>query len=449
MLYGSEKTMKIKINNATVVTMDPENTILRNADVLIEEDRIVSIQEGNGRKEREKSLTPGGEDRTIAASGMILMPGLINCHSHVAMSLFRNYGNDVNLQTWLEKYIFPLEAKLTAEEVRAGTRLNLMEMLLTGTTSFVDMYFFMEEVAKTVQEFGMRALLTRGMSIGDEETQLREMRELYEHWNGSAQDRIRVMIGPHAVYTNSIDFLKKQKELGDALGCGFHIHVSETEKENRECLARYGKSPAELFDSLGMLDERSLLAHGVALSEKDMDLIARRGSTVVHNPSSNMKLASGVMPLEKMRQKGVRLALGTDGASSNNRQDMFREMLLASFLAKVTTGNPEHASVRTILRMATIDGARALGRESEIGSVEIGKKADLILVDFQNAHHTPFPEDIEAALVYSTSAEDVFMTMVDGRILAYDHHLTFADEEEIREGAQEQWEILHSRGQTK
>lgn len=430
------------IKNTTVVTMDGDNRILKEVDVLVKDGRIA---------EMGKDL-PVGEDtceRIISGEGKILMPGLINMHSHIGMSLFRNFGNDVDLQTWLEEYIWPREALLTRDDIMKGSALNIVEMLLSGTTTFVDMYYEMDGVAEVVEKMGIRARLSRGMTGPDDGTRIREQRDLYEKWQGKDNDRITVMIGPHAVYTNNRESLADQKALGDELGMGYHIHISETKREVDECKEEYGMSPVEFFDELGMLSETTIAAHTVWIDDKDIDILAKRKVNCVFNPASNMKLASGFMPLRKLKDKGVNVCLGTDGASSNNKQDMFREMFLGAMIQKGNSLNPVEVTAREMLRMATINGAHALGMDEEIGSIELGKKADFILVDFNNAHHTPYPEDIEAALVYSTSGRDVVLTVVDGQALTengkYLPQVKEDTEEKIRQEAEEVWTKLAER----
>ncbi len=427
------------VKNTTVVTMDADNQILKDVDVFVKDGRFAAIG---------KDLQTDGEgyQQVIDGTKTILMPGLINMHSHIGMSLFRNYGNDVDLQTWLEKYIFPKEALLTREDVMKGSALNILEMLLTGTTTFVDMYYEMDGVAEVVSQMGIRARLSRGMTGPDDGTRIREQRELYQNWHGFNDDMITVMIGPHAIYTNTKESLAEQKALGDELGMGFNIHISETKRENDECREEHGKSPVEVFHDMGMLTESTIVGHAVWVDARDIELLAANKVSCVYNPASNMKLASGFMPVKKLRDGGVNVCLGTDGASSNNKQDMFREMYLGTLIQKGYSLNPLEVTARDMLRMATINGAIALGMENEIGSIEVGKKADFILVDFDNAHHTPYPEDIEAALVYSTSGSDVVLTVVNGEVRVENgFYMPLEDgrtEEIIREEAEEAWARL-------
>lgn len=417
--------------------MNEHRDILDHVDVFIDGNAIVAIEKTGMRQEK---------GQVIDGKGKILMPGLINSHSHCAMSLFRNYGNDCSLQTWLEDFIWPVEAHLTGEDVYVGSCLNILEMLLSGTTTFVDMYYFMDDVARACEDLGIRALLTQGLVGPDlDQRRLKEQKALYENWHQKNSGRIEVRIGSHAIYTNTEETLRLQKKLGDQLGCGYHIHISETKKEVDDCIARFSKTPVEVYDDFGLLTDETIAAHCIWLTEKDMEILRDRKVSIAHNPASNMKLASGFMPLQKLQDYGMNIGIGTDGASSNNKQDMFREMYLASLIHKGYQWDPKAAKARTILEMATINGAKLIGREKDLGSVEVGKLADLIMVDFRFVHQTPFPEDIEAALVYSTSGSDVSMTMVNGEILVLDGHLQKTDPASWIKKAQETWERLRKR----
>lgn len=421
--------MAIIINNAIVVTMNAQRDILRGAQVRVEDGRI-------------EAISPKGDlilagDQVIDAKGQVLMPGLINAHCHAAMSIFRNYGNDVDLDTWLNDYIWPLEAQLSPEDIKRGTLLDLAEMISNGITYFVDMYYEMDKVAEAVEASGMRALLTEGMTQNGYEDCLDRQKGFFDRWNGKAGGRIRTGLSTHAVYTNTLESMEAAVALGKELDTCQNIHLSETKKELDDCLLRFGMSPVELFDKMGYLNDRTIAAHCVWLSEKDKDILAERGVHPVYNPASNMKLASGFMPLEDLLSRGVPVAIGTDGASSNNSQDLFRDMTLGSIIQKGYHLDPLAAKARTMLELATINGAKAVGQEKDLGSVEVGKMADLILVDFNTPGNTPIPDDIEAALVYSTSGKDVSMTMVEGEILYQDGQFTRLDEEKIKADCQD------------
>lgn len=439
--------MRTVIKNATVVTMNDARDILREATVCIEDGRIVDIF---STCSPDRALQRDGEpndhnveENVIDAQGDVLLPGLINAHTHLAMSLFRNYGNDVALKEWLEDYIWPLEAHLTREEIVAGAKLSILEMLRGGTTTFADMYMEEDAIAEAVTQMGIRALLCPAFTDGSVATRPGEVRRLaaYQTANG----RIRMRLAPHAVYTCSPETLQKVKALGEKWGIGFHLHLAETREEDEQCRKTYGISPTMLLDRAGLLGPNTMLAHAIWLDDDDIACITARGASCVYNPVSNMKLASGFMPLGKLRQAGVPIALGTDGPSSNNAQDMFREMLVGSLIQKGHSLDPTAANAHTMLWMATRGGARAIGQEKELGSIEIGKKADLILVDFRHVRHTPKPEDIEEALVYATSSDDVRLTMIDGIIRMQDGRFPGQNEEAICQEAERAWRTLHKQ----
>lgn len=428
--------MQIWIKNVDVVTVNENDDILYDTNVYISGNKISHIGD---------VLEDFDAEEVIDAKGQVLMPGLINSHTHSGMSLMRNYGNDHDLHEWLEKFMFPIEALFTEEDVVAGSTLSMVEMIQTGTTSFIDMYYELEGVAKAVEKIGLRALLTRGMMTPDPGHQReKEMRDLYHNWNGKANDRIRCAIGPHAVYTTTDEFTQRLKDLGDELGCGFHIHIGETKHEFEVSEKEFGLTPTAYYDKFGMLDDRTIAAHCIWLTEEDRKIFRDRGVTAVHNPSSNMKLASGFLATQEYLDMGINVALGTDGSSSNNNLNMFEEMHLASLLGKVSSGDPKAVTAKTTIRMATINGAKALGREHELGSVEVGKLADVILVDFHNAHHYP-KIDIEAAIVYSTQGSDVTTTICDGEILMRDRKLLTVDVEKALQDAEATWKDLQIR----
>lgn len=420
--------MKTRFQNATVLTMNHAGDILHHAQVDVTDGIITAIS--------QNATEEDAVDRVIDCREDVLMPGLINAHTHISMSLFRNFGNDVALKSWLEDYIWPLEDRMQPEDMVAGAKLSMLEMLRSGTTTFVDMYMEEDAIAKAVEEIGMRAVLCPGFTDNSvQEERPAEVKRLMAYHHG-AEDRIRVLLAPHAVYTCSPDTLRKVKVLGDALGVGFHIHVAETRQEDEACRARYGVSPTTLLHEAGLLGPTTILAHAVWLDARDRDLIAESGATCVYNPVSNMKLASGFMPFTELVERGIPLAIGTDGASSNNTQDLFRDMMVGSLLQKGHTLDPTAASAHQMLYLATRGGAHAIGQEDALGSIEVGKKADLILVDFNNVRHTPRPEDVEAALVYATSSADVRLTMVDGHILMQDGAFPNVDVEDIRQRAE-------------
>lgn len=373
------------------------------------------------------------EGRTVLEGrDHLAVPGWVNAHTHVAMTLFRSYADDMALMDWLQNRIWPLEAKLDGRAVYWGSLLGIAEMIRTGTTCFADMYFFMEETAKAAADSGIRAVLSRGLtgsSAEDGAARLEENTELYKNWHGAQDGRITVMLGPHAPYTCSPDYLESVIARARELGAEIHMHLSETAGEVTDCREKYGKSPIALMESLGMFDGGTLAAHCVHVDEEDMDILARHGVRVAHNPQSNLKLASGIAPVARMLQKGITVSLGTDGASSNNNLDMLEEVRLAAMLAKVQAGDPKVVPASQALAMGTWMGAKAVGL-SGVGKVEVGQKADIVLYNMDSPAWYP-RHDRTSLLVYAASSADVDTVLVDGNILLRKGELTTIDLEKV------------------
>jgi 5-methylthioadenosine/S-adenosylhomocysteine deaminase len=352
----------------------------------------------------------------------ILAPGLVNTHTHAAMSLFRGIADDMRLQDWLEKFIFPAEAKnVTPEFVRAGTRLACLEMLLSGTTTYTDMYYFEEAVAAATKECGMRGVLGQTIiqfPVPDAKTPAEGLRRAESFIRTYREDPlITPAVAPHALYTNSDETLRHSRALANRYKVPLLIHLSETKRENQETLAKRGMTPAALLDSIGVWNGRSLAAHGVWLDEADLRILRKRNAGIAHCPSSNMKLASGVAPVPRMLKLDIAVGLGPDGpAGSNNDFNMFEEMDLAAKLAKVTTGDPEALPATAVFEMATIGGARALGMEGEIGSIASGKRADLITISINGPHTLPM-YNVYSQLVYALKGSDVRDVLIDGKLV--------------------------------
>ncbi len=426
----------IIIKNAYVLTMDPDAGDLKNGTVVIEGGKITEI----GEKTKEHAET------VIDAKGSVVMPGLVNTHTHAAMTLFRGYADDLQLAEWLEKHIWPAEAQLRAEDVYRGSLLACLEMIRSGTTSFADMYFFMDETAKAVEASGIRASLSHGLielwNKEKGETDLKEGKRFVRAWQGAADGRIKTMYGPHAPNTCSDEYLEKVKEEARKDGAGIHIHVLETEAELLAMKERYGKCSVHMLDDIGFFGPDVLAAHCVWLSDGDIEVLREKGVNVSHNPISNMKLASGTAPIYKMLERGVNVSLGTDGCASNNNLDLFEEMKTAALLHKLSTGNPTALPARQVLKMATVNGAKALGTES--GMLKAGMKADLIIVDMKKPHLTPC-FDVPSHLVYSAGGSDVRTTIVDGKVLMDDYRVLVMDEQKVIEEAQKAAEELAAR----
>jgi 5-methylthioadenosine/S-adenosylhomocysteine deaminase len=426
----------IIIKNAYVLTMDPELGDLKNGTVVIEDGRITKI----GKEIKESAET------VIDAKHSVVMPGLINTHTHAAMTLFRGYADDMQLAEWLGQYIWPAESKLKAEDVYKGSLLACLEMIKSGTTSFADMYFFMDETAKAVELSGLRASLSHGLiELGNKEkgeVDLKEGRRFVRAWQGAADGRIKTMYGPHAPNTCSEEFLAKVKEEAGRNGAGIHIHLLETEAELNEMKEKYGKCSVHLLDDIGFLGPDVLAAHCVWVSDGDIEILSKRGVNVSHNAISNMKLASGIAPVHRMLEKGVNVSLGTDGCASNNNLDLFEEMKTAALLQKVSTSNPTVLPAGKVLQMGTVNGAKAI--DPETGILKVGKKADLIVLDMKKPHLTPC-FDVRSHLVYSAKGSDVRTTIVDGKVLMDNYRVLVLDEQKVVEEAQKAADDLATR----
>ena len=402
-----------------VITENAQGRVIENGAVAIRGERIVGVgtrAEIDARFQARRRL-----DRPDA----ILAPGLINTHTHAAMSLLRGIADDLRLQDWLEKYIFPAEAKnVSPDFVRWGTRLGCLEMLLGGTTTFTDMYYFEDVVAEVAKEAGMRGVLGEtliGFPVADNRTPAEGLQFTERYLTRFRGDPLVVAaVAPHALYTNSDETLKASRALANKYGAPLIIHLSETRKENDDTLAKRGVTPTKALDSLGVWGGRSIAAHCVWVDEADMAILKERGVGVAHCPSSNMKLASGVAPVVRMLALGMAVGLGPDGpAGSNNDFNLFEEMDLAAKLQKVTTADPRALPASAALEMATIRGARALGMEKEIGSLEDGKRADLILVRLDRPNAAPLYDAI-SQMVYALKASDVRDVMVNGKPVVRD-----------------------------
>lgn len=405
--------MDTLFSNVTLVTMDEAMHVYYAAFLGVTDGKI-SYLSRTAPTEKPKQIING--------EGMVLMPGLINCHTHLPMSLLRGYGDGHALQSWLNDYIFPREARLDDRAVKAATLLSIAECLRFGTTSVSDMYDHTEAIAEAVAQSGIKANLSRGTLLWTEDFDFetypacREMVALRERWNGYDDGRIRTEVSIHAEYTSNYRLWDALGEYACNEGLGMHLHLSETKQEHEECKERYGLTPTQLLDCHHVFDSRTLAAHCVWLEPEDMALLAKRKVTAVHNPISNLKLASGKADVLAMVKAGMNVALGTDGASSNNNLDMFEEIKAASLMAKDVRADATALPPQAALMMATVCGARAQGREKECGMLKLGMDADLILLDFTAPHLMPC-HDVLSHLCYAVTGSDVVMTMVRGKIL--------------------------------
>ncbi|VBB07907.1 metal-dependent hydrolase [Lucifera butyrica] len=371
-------------------------------------------------------------DRIIDGTNKLAVPGFINTHTHAAMTLFRSYADDMQLMDWLQNKIWPAEAKLEQDDIYWGTLLAIAEMIKTGTTTFADMYFSMQEIARAVEESGIRAVLARGMAgvTPNAEQALLESETFFKEYHNSCDGRITVMLAPHAPYTCPPPYLKKVVQLAEKLGAEIHTHLSETAGEVEDCLKEYGASPIALMEEVGLLAHGVLAAHCVHVSLQDIEIMRERNVRVAHNPGSNLKLASGIAPVPQMLAAGICVGLGTDGAASNNNLDMLEETRLAALVHKANTGDPLAVPAAFALQMATANGAFALGLGDRTGKLDTGCKADITIFDIQAPHWYP-RHDRLSLLTYAASAGDVHTVIVNGRILMENRRLTTLDEERI------------------
>ncbi len=417
---------KILLRADYILAWDNGPEIISQGEIVVEDSLITYLGPRLERKEKDFEEIIKGRDNLI-------MPGFINTHTHAAMSLFRGYADDMALMDWLNNKIWPAEAKLRKEDIYWGTMLAIAEMLRGGTTCFADMYFHMDEAARACLESGIRASLAQGLTGLDKikgMAGLKEGSSLVRNWHNKGDGRITVMLGPHAPYTCPPDYLQKVLEKAADLDVPIHIHLAETRAEVKECLSKYGKTPVELMEEIGLLDHRVLAAHCVHLTEKEIEILAEKETAIAHNPGSNLKLGSGTAPVAKLLEKGVPVGLGTDSAASNNNLDMLEEMRLAALLPKGLLENPTVVPAETALKMATINGADALFLSNEVGILKKGAKADLIMFNLNQPHFYP-RHNILAHLVYSARSADINLVMVNGTVLMSDGELLTIDEERV------------------
>ena len=376
---------------------------------------------------------PNGYDNASVIEGknFIAVPGMVNTHTHAAMTLLRSYADDMILMDWLQNKIWPAEANLTGDDVYWGTKLAIIEMLKSGTTTFADMYFFMDRVAEAVQETGIRASLSRGMIgvVPDANEKIKESIDLYNNWHGQADGRISVMFGPHAPYTCPVNYLKRIIDEACKLGAEIHMHLSETAYEVEECAREHGMTPIALMNNIGLFDLGALAAHCVHVTPADIEIMAAKNVRVAHNPQSNLKLASGIAPVPEMLAAGLIVGLGTDGTSSNNNLDMLEEARLTAMLHKNNQSDPLVIPAKQALNLATKQGALALGL-TDVGEVKVGQKADLVLYDMNKPYWYP-RHDRTSLFVYAANASDADTVIVNGKILMEHGNLLTIDEEKV------------------
>jgi len=425
----------LMVLGGVVLTADEGWHIYDPGAVAVDEGAIVGL----GSREEVEQAYHGRE--WIDADGKLVMPGLINAHTHAPMTLFRGIADDLPLETWLREYIWPAEARwLSPDFVRLGTQLAAAEMIRSGTVLFCDMYFFEDEIAEVCKEVGIRVVIGEGLldfptpDYKTPEEGLKRNEYLLHKWGGDPL--VVPSIQPHSPYTASSELMQQAKALADEYGAPYLLHVSETRSEVQESLEKYGCTPVGRLADLGLLGPTTVAIHGVHLTDEDIKLLAEHGTSVVHCPESQLKLASGFTPVPKLLEAGVRVGLGTDGAASNNNLDMFGEIGTAAKVHKVIAGDPTAMPARQALGMATLEAARVLGLGDRLGSLEVGKRADLIILDLDVPHMVPM-YDVTSHLVYAVHCSDVRTVIIDGRVVMRDRELLTLDEEEILARARE------------
>lgn len=416
------------IKNVEIITINENKPLIPNGYIGVKNGRIDFISDSLPENTQASEVIDG--------KNKIAMPGLVNAHSHSAMTLMRNYADDIALEKWLFDNIFPVEAKLTDKDVYWGTMLGISEMLKSGITAFADMYMFMDEVARAVTETGIKANLCKSPVQFFEDGQLKRLDksqgtiDYYNQYHNSANGRIKVFVEIHSVYMFNENTLRNAAKLAKQLKTGIHIHLLETTAEVESSKNDYGMTSVEICRETGVLDVPVMAAHCVHLTDSDLKIMKEKGASVAHNPTSNLKLGSGIARIPEMMDLGINVCLGTDGAASNNNLNMFEEMNLAAILHKGVAMNPQLMKAADVLKMGTVNGARAIGFD-DTGILEEGMKADIILIDTDKPHFYPKNNPMAMA-VYSAQASDVDTVIVDGNVLMQNRKFTNIDEEKIK-----------------
>lgn len=412
--------MKTLIKNAVLLDMVKDEPNVRKADILIDNNKISKIEEEIDDEEA----------KIIDAKEMVVMPGLVNTHTHLAMSIFRGYKDDQKLMDWLENAIFPVEDKLSPDDIYWNSFLSCIELIKSGTTTFNDMYFRMDKTIEAVEQSGLRGVIAwcvTDTSIKDKITRTREFHEKYNH----EDSRIKIYVSAHAPYSCSPDTMELCVDLAKELNTGLHIHLSETLQEEKIIKERYNKTGTEYLNDLHVFDVPVVLAHGIYISDSDLQILKNIKGGISHNPISNCKLSSGICDVTKLRKNHINVGIGTDGIGSTTTLDMFEEMKTAAYLQKINTMEPTSINAYDILKMATIEGARVLGLEDEIGTIEVGKKADLIFINTNKTHLYP-ENDLCTNLVYSANGSDVDTVIIDGKLIMQNRKLLDINEKHVK-----------------
>lgn len=446
------------LTNGTVITMNPRREIITNGAIAISDNRIVATGK------TDTLLRQYHDDKVIDVKGKLILPGLIDTHVHLAQALIRGCADDMALIQWLCERVWVLQGNFRQEDGYASARLCIAEMLKSGTTTFLESMlahrYGFDGIAKAVEESGIRACLagivmdiatyatqTSSMHPGlveSRETSLFGVLDMHSKWNGAANDRIHVWFGPRTPGGVTSELYREMSDYARQRNMGITMHLAEVEADKNFLNEKYGLSPVYYAESVGLLGPKTVLVHMVWLTQADIDKLSETRTNVSHNPSSNSKLASGVCNVPQMLASGVNVALGCDGGPSNNDYDLIREMKLAAIIHKAVTNDPLVVPAETVLEMATINGARALGLEHEIGSLEVGKKADLVVIDMNRLHTTPSPNPI-SSLVYAATGGEVDTVVVDGRIVVEQGQLLTLNEEEVIKQAHQHAESLYQR----
>ncbi len=427
------------IINGKVLTLDKKNNIIENGAVAINSGKIVAV----GEKNKILSELTG---QIIDANGKIVMPGFVNTHTHLPMSIFRGIANDITLFDWLNKYIFPMEKNLVNQEsVRIGAMLSMAELIHSGVTCFNDMYYFQDITAQVAIEAGVRGIVAEGLI--DEavaNSQIPEQGFEYTEYllqKYADNELIDVAVASHAPYSCSPENMQKAKQLADKYGAKYHIHLAETKWEQDKFLSEYGKTSVEFADELGLLDKNTIAAHCVWLTEKDIEIITTKRVGVAHNPECNMKISSGVAPIPKLLSKNAKVGLGTDGAASNNNQNMIQELHTMALLHKLDTMNPTVLNAEQTVSIATKGGAEVLGLADKIGSIEVGKSADIIFIDLSFANAVPSYSPY-STIVYSLLGNEVSDVIIDGKFVMKDYKILTFDEQDVKRQVVEYQEVI-------
>lgn len=434
------------VQNCTILTVDPQDSLYEKGAMVVKDGRIRWIGPESRMKEAVRNMTANeAEPEVFDMKGKLVMPGLVNSHTHTHSSVFRNFGDDMELMDWLNKAMWPAERHLNPEIAYDAARMSCLEFIHSGITTYADQFYFAEDVAKAASESGLNCYLAPSVfdwTTAEKGDCLDRAADFIQRWHGRQEEtRVTPCIGPHAPYSVSGERFKRVVELADTYGLIIHTHISETKDENSQIMEKYGMSPVKWLESLGVFSQKVLAAHCVHLSGEDMDILKKYDVHVSYNPVSNLKLVSGIMPMKSMKERGILISIGTDGAQSNNSLDLLRDLRTGSLIQKMALHDASFLPAGEAVRMATIDGARALSCDTDRGSLEVGKCADFIALDTDSPRLVPLMRDradkLYAALAYSAQGADVDSVCVNGRWLMRERRVLSMDGREVMDRAQE------------